>query len=800
MNADQWKRTEEVLGAVLDAPANQREAVLAALCAADAPLLAEVQGLLAALEAADHWQPNTEPDPREAGPDRHVGAYRLERLLGRGGMGAVYLGHRAEGDFDQKVAVKVIGLPFEIAAFRERFRQERQILASLNHPNITHLTDGGVTADGELYLVMELIDGESLDEYCRRGTLDLAARLRRLFLPICDAVAYAHQRLVVHRDLKPSNIMVTKDGVPKLLDFGTAKVLSVESDMVDRTHTGLGLVTAGYASPEQLRGEPVSTLTDVYSLGVIFYEIVSGVRLFGPDILSRLDAARSLTFPAPIPADLDRIARKSLAMEGADRYASVEQLAADVSRYLDGRPVLAHPPSVWYQARKFARRHAWTVSGSALALVLITGALLFSMRQARAARQERDRAEHINAFLIDMLGSPNPSWYNTLKTKGKNVTVLDVLDELGGRIGPELANQPDVEIELRRTVGRMYSAIGQHAQARQHLGRALTLQKARPRDDLAMTKLQVALAVEAIYTQDMTEGVMQAQAAVDALVARNRDDGRRILMEAYNALAVGLAGAGELPRKVEDPVRKSIELSRAEYGTGAPTAIALGTLASLKAAQGQFEECLAVAREAVALFRALPRGLMPEAGNPLRDMGVAEFEAGNIAQAEEHLTQAIDLFDRGFGPSNTFSPGARAARALAIAASGRHLEGGREASAALEASLKVNGTDSLATLQVRATLGRVQLLTGDFQAAEISFRQALDAARRRMDPKDARLGALEVRLAKALLGQRRTGDAIPMLQHAVDTLTAEAGTTHGWTAEAVEALRSIQGQRAVSPR
>lgn len=799
MNPDRWKRTEAVLGAVLDAPPDARLAVLLAECGDDADLLAEVRSLLAAHDADVRWQPPTAPAdvqagaPREApGADRRIGAYRVERLIGRGGMGAVYLAHRAEGDFDQKVAVKVVGLPFEIEAFRERFRQERQILAELNHPNITHLTDGGVTADGELYLVMELIEGLPLDEYARRHALGVAARLQQLFLPICDAVAYAHQRLVIHRDLKPSNIMVTDAGIPKLLDFGTAKVLSADDSLADHTQTSLGLVTASYASPEQLRSEPVSTLTDVYSLSVILYELIAGARLFATnDVLSRLDGTRALTFPVAVPGDLDRIVRKGLADSLVDRYASVEQLAADVRRFLAGRPVLAHPRSPLYRARKFVRRHVWSVSASLLAAAMLAGALVFSFAQARAARAQRDRAERINAFLIDMLGSPNPSWYNTLKTKGKNVTVLDVLDELGGRLGSELAGQPDVEIELRRTIGRMYSTIGQHDHARLHLDRALVLQRSQPPDALTLAKLQVAVAQENVYGAKLTEAIDLARAAIALLEPRQRAEDRKTLMEAYNAQGVALTGSGALPSTIEPIIQRSIDLSRAEYGLTTPTAVTIGTLAALKSAQGHFDASVALAKDALKVFEALPNGLPPEASSTIRELAEVELERGDFAAAERHLDQALALLDKGFGLENVYAPVPRALHAVAVASSGRLAEATREAADALALSIRLTGPDSATTINVQANLGRVMLLAGDYRAAEASLRQALERGRQRFDSRDLRLTMMEVRLGQALLAQGRSADAALLLTKAVHTLTASVGADHVWTRTAQVALDRV---------
>jgi serine/threonine protein kinase len=310
----------------------------------------------------------------------------MDRLLGRGGMGAVYLAHRADGEFAQKVAVKIIGLPFELDVLRERFRQERQILAGLNHPNITRLLDGGVTGDGQLYLVMEYVDGVPIDS----APGDVNAKLD-WFRDVCAAVQYAHQNLIVHRDLKPSNILVDASGAAKLLDFGSAKFLAG----VDVTRTRFNMITLSYASPEQLRGEPATTLSDVYSLGAVLYQLIAGDKPFGEDLVSRLrdEESGGITLPKVLPGDLDVIVRKALAPSPAERYSTIEQLAEDVRRFRAGEAVLAHAPSFRYQAGKFARRNKLALGAGLLLLLTMLSGIVGVLWQNRTAVAERRKAE-----------------------------------------------------------------------------------------------------------------------------------------------------------------------------------------------------------------------------------------------------------------------------------------------------------------------------------------------------------------------------------------------------------------------
>jgi WD40 repeat protein len=408
MTPERFRRVEEVFDAVADAAAADRDALLDTLCGEDAELRAEVTSLLRALgsdatviagaigrAAASATLPEA---PRRLGP------YRLERLLGEGGMGAVYLAVRDDDEYRRAVAIKLLHHGLETPAAVARFRDERQILASLEHPNIVRLLDGGRTDAGLPYLVMERIEGAPITRWAEERGLDVPARVA-LFRKVCAAVAYAHQRLVVHRDLKPSNILVGADGEPKLLDFGIAKLLDPGAGREARTHTGMHLLTPEYASPEQIRGEPVSTSADVYALGAVLYELLAGApaqRVEGGGIeallaLLEVDPPRpSLVAPAErrraLAGDLDTIVMKALRKEPAQRYASVEQLSEDLGRHLDGLPVLARAGTWTYRAGKLIRRSRRIVAALAVVLLSLTAATVVSLRQARRADAEASRA------------------------------------------------------------------------------------------------------------------------------------------------------------------------------------------------------------------------------------------------------------------------------------------------------------------------------------------------------------------------------------------------------------------------
>ncbi|HEV2691123.1 MAG TPA: serine/threonine-protein kinase, partial [Bryobacteraceae bacterium] len=407
MTAERWKQVREILYAASEMDTGGREQYLEESCAGDSQLRAEVERLLAALGNSGEF---LEPDgaPEDPKPDFKIGPYRILEEAGRGGMGVVYRAAR-DDDYRQEVALKLVKRDMESGFLIGRFRRERQALALLNHPNIARLLDGGTSPDGRPYLVMEWVSGQSITAYCQAHELMLKDRLE-LFLKVCDAVAHAHRNLVVHRDLKPSNILITEEGHPKLLDFGIAKIFSPGPDDTQETITmaGARLLTPDYASPEQVRGEPVTTSTDIYSLGAVLYELLTGVRPHRLDtrtpseieeVICTKEVARPSAVteapatPQQLRGDVDNIILKALEKEPARRYLNVEELGGDIRRYLEGRPVLARPGSFRYRVSKLVRRNKLLTGAAAAVVVALTVGLMAALWEARIAHRERLAAE-----------------------------------------------------------------------------------------------------------------------------------------------------------------------------------------------------------------------------------------------------------------------------------------------------------------------------------------------------------------------------------------------------------------------
>lgn len=430
-STETWERLKSIFHEALTHPANERLAFASRASAGDAELEAQLHSLLRSHDDATEFLEtpavafvDATASLRDYAPRERVGPYRLIREIGRGGMGTVYLAMRDDGQFTQRVAIKVIKRGMDSDAIVARFRQERQIVAGLEHPNIARLLDGGTTDDGVPYFVMEYVEGTSIREYCRVKALGVRQRLE-LFRAVCGAVQFAHQNLVVHRDIKSSNVIVSNDGVPKLLDFGIARLLQPQTlDVRTVTIETVSAMTPEYASPEQLRGEPVTTATDVYSLGVLLYELLTGVRPIDVTSLRGDALVRAVTDTAPKPPsslvnaqlrdgataddvesrllreqqhelkdDLDTIVLMALRKEPSRRYSSVERLSDDIAKFLDNRPVTAQRDTFRYRVTKFAQRNRAAISVGALVAVTLVAGVATTLWQARIATIERARAE-----------------------------------------------------------------------------------------------------------------------------------------------------------------------------------------------------------------------------------------------------------------------------------------------------------------------------------------------------------------------------------------------------------------------
>jgi non-specific serine/threonine protein kinase/serine/threonine-protein kinase len=474
MASERWQQLEDLFHAMLALPPDRRSAALAAACGDDAELRAEVERLLDADRRATAFVGDASAGIQRVAstvlPELdHIGPYRIVRELGRGGMGTVFLAERDDAQFTMRAAIKLIKRGMDSDAVLERFRHERQILAGLEHPNIARLLDGGTTSEGLPYFVMEYVDGLPVDEYCRTHRLSIEERLD-VFIQICAAVTYAHQRLVVHRDIKPSNILVTPDRVPKLLDFGIARLVEATDGASVVTAFAARAMTPQYASPEQLRGDHVTTVSDVYALGVLLFELLTGEWPYDvagkvPEAARQIVANTDATKPSAAAArrgdhataarlrgDLDAIVLTAMRRDPAERYGSAALLAEDVQRHLTARPVAARGDSITYRGIRFIRRRKLGVAAAAAILVSLVGGVIATASQARVARAERARAERRFADVRRLSTSFLFDFHDAIATLPGSTPArllvvskaLEYLDSLAAEAGDDRALQQEL--------------------------------------------------------------------------------------------------------------------------------------------------------------------------------------------------------------------------------------------------------------------------------------------------------------------------------------------------------------------
>ncbi len=555
MTAGRWHEVREILYAVSQVDPADRDRYLAGRCGADVSLRGEVEELLSALTGSVGFL-----EPVASAAETQIGPYRILDEAGHGGMGVVYRALRG-GDYQQIVAIKLVRAELATQLLTERFRLERQTLALLNHPNIARLLDGGTTGDGRPYLVMEWIDGCPIHQYCRERALT-TRQLLELFLLVCAAVAYAHRNLVVHRDLKPSNILITTEGQPKLLDFGIAKVFDAEEP--ERASTlllaGLHALTPEYASPEQVRQEPVTTATDVYSLGAVLFELLTGapahrLEAHTPAAVERAvcdnvpPSASSVAGAAGVPrpdlrGDLDNILAKALEKDPARRYPNVDEFSADLRRHLDCRPVLARPASWPYRAARFTRRNKLLVASAAAVTLALTGGFSVALWQAHRARLGEELAEQRFELARRLAGSVLYEFHDGIRDLQGSLQVqqlvltrsLEYLDKLSATARSNPALQRDLANGYERVAalaGRPGSSNqGREQYAIQSLRKALELRRqalaANPhsvelRRELARTH-RGFVNLEGLPIAEVVEHSTAATALVEALQREAPDD------------------------------------------------------------------------------------------------------------------------------------------------------------------------------------------------------------------------------------------------------------------------------------
>jgi serine/threonine-protein kinase len=822
MDPKRFQETERLFHEALQVPEEDRAAWLHDACEGDDALLDAVSGLLDRADADDTWPRLDEAvrqqiedarsgDAAATPPDR-IGPYRIVRKLGHGGMGIVHLAERT--DVGKRVALKLLRTPLATDELRARFDRERRILAQLEHPHIAPLLDAGVTPDGTPYFAMELVEGEPITDYCRRG-IDLRGRLD-LMLRLCEAVAYAHRHLVVHRDIKPANVLVTHDGRLKLVDFGVAKLLAAVDDE-ERLSTATRIFTPVYAAPEQVTGQPVTTATDVYQLGALLYELLADVPPFDPD-LSPASAMRAITEHQPLPpsaaasgtsddttaggtiarlgrglrGDLDGIVLKCMDKRPDRRYASVDALTDDLNRYLDGRTVRARPVGPLYQARRFAQRHL-VVSGAAIAALFWAGTATL---QSIATRRERDRAEAAAAvarietgkaqavtdFLVGLFEAGDPG-----TSRADSITARDIL-ERGVEEASALDDQPDVQATLFAVTGRIHSNLGDHAMAESQLRRSLAIAERLPSaDSTLVSRAQYDLAASLVMLDRHAEAVPLLHDVIRQRLAADSSAGL-LAHQAFNILhaslhAIGNANEadsvfGEWQRLLENTAVADEEL-----------ALALKSQGQILGFRGDFERAIPVLRESVAMHRSVYGADHVNYADALDVLAAIYLEAGDIAGADSITEEALALRRTQLAPPHTQLSLSLANRGDALRERGDLAAAEPLLREAVEMERQLGDTASIGFASRNLNLAILLQAREDYEEAETRYRSITGFWSRNYGPDYPLTIMTELRLVDLLHDAGRFDDAADLLVARHRRLTVSPGG--GSERYVIQTLRSL---------
>jgi eukaryotic-like serine/threonine-protein kinase len=831
---ERWARIDALFGEALDRPESERLEFLAAECGEDRELYDAVrslledaapagavigesvtefaQDLLAALPPAGDEGKDGDGDDPVAG--RRVGPYRLVSELGRGGMGAVYLAERADGEFEKRVALKLVKRGMDTDEILRRFRFERRILAGLEHPNIARLYDGGASEDGRPYLVMELVQGDRITDYCDQRRLDIDERLG-LFRAVCAAVQHAHQNLVVHRDIKPSNILVTGDGTPKLLDFGIAKLVDQDAGDSPRTRTGMRILTPEYAAPEQLRGEPVTTASDVFALGAVLHELVTGRRPAaaaprgatggGSGESAAAAAARRTTadrLRRLLRGDLGTIVEKALEADARQRYHSAQQLLDDLDRYRHGLPVLARPPAVGYRARKFARRHRVALTAATAVVLSLLGGLGAALWQAERASAERDRAERerliaederdtaeqVASFLEGMFAAANP--FSARPGRMDTLRIGAFLDRGAERIDEELRDRPLVRARMLGVMGRAYRSLGAYDRAEPLLEEALATYRAVHGD--AHTDVADALNALGNLYLDLERAEAAERVHRQALTLRREllgPDHRDVGMS-LNNLAAALQNVGRLD-EAEPLYDQLLDLHRRmDPPDTASFADALNTRMALAFRKDDMETALPLAREILDIHRRLFDGAHPRLAQSMNNLAQVLSQTGAAEEAEPLLRQSLAMNREIFGgdhPNIAAGAGNLASTLLKL---GRDDEAEPLYVEAVAMNRRLLGDGHPALAVTLSNYADLLSKRGSRAEAEAAYREALAINRAALGPAHTSVGVVATRLGIMLCDAGRVAEGRALHAEGVTVLRASLPGGHSLLRAAEEGCRS----------
>ncbi len=798
MDATRWERIQALFHEVADLPGPAQRAFLEAECRDDPALMAEVLGLLEEDARGDSLLDRDvahvagqvlEQGIPPALLDQDFGPYRMKQVLGEGGMGVVYLAERE--DLGSVAAIKILRDAWLSPDRRERFASEQRTLAQLNHPSIARLYDASTLPDGTPWFVMEYVEGVPLTQFCEEHASSIPERLR-LFRAVCEAVEHAHRHLIVHRDLKPSNILVKPDGSVKLLDFGIAKQLDSLEGPVDRTRTGLRLMTPAYAAPEQILGEPVGIHTDIYTLGVVLYELLTGRLPF--DLANRTPseaetviveqrperpsaAAKEKSVSRRAWADLDVLCLTAMHIEPQRRYRTVEALIRDIDHYLAGEPLEARPDTFGYRLGKYVRRNWRPVSAATASFIVVVGLVVFYTVRLATARNaavaEAARTQRIQHFMLNLFQGGDEA-----VGPADSLRVVTLVDR-GVRDAQGLDGEPAVQAELYETLGSIYQKLGKLDRADSLLRTALAQRRALFGSDHAETaKSLVALGSLRVAQAEYKEAEGLIREGLE-MSKRQLRPGHPAIASATVALGQALEESGQYQEGIK-VLEQAVRLRSAAGGTPtAELAASMRELANTHFYAGHLAVADSLDRLVLALTRKLNGERHPLVAEDLINLGAVQQEWGHYKEAEQYYRQALDITQAFYGPNHYKT-------AAGLTVLGRALrfepQGNDEAARLFEQALVIRErVFGKVHPQVASTLnemGGVALARNRFAEAEVLARRVLAIYRTVYGGKHAFTGVGVSNLASVYVAQQQYARAEPLYREAIEIFTESQGAEH----------------------
>ena len=774
MDSVRFGRVEKLFHAALTRPLAQRETFLQD-SEPDAGIRAEVLRLLANAREHDETLLNAIHAAAALPQKQHktIGPYRVLSELGVGGMGTVLLAERMLGDTPQKVALKLIR-GFPTAQARDRLARERSLLAGLNHPNIAGLLDAGETDDGVPYLAMEYIEGVALHRYCAEHQLDVRARLA-LFATLCRAVQHAHQRLIVHRDIKPGNILVREDGTPVLLDFGIGKLV----DSTDRDATATHVFTPAYAAPEQVAGRAVTTAADIWGLGCVLHELLSGralheINVAGtvpPPSVATLDRARARS----LRGELDTLVGKAMHPEPERRYASAQALADDVENYLAGRPLLAAPDSFAYRTRKFIARHRLAIAMGLVVTVLagvFVGGLNAERRRAVAAEARAEREANSTRrsrdFLVSLFEAASPE-----NGAGQPLSARELIDKGSEHVTQELKDEPETAARLSLTIAEVYSAFGDPKAAIVSGERALAL-AAGDDAERALLRAEILLALAREYDNtERYDDAKRATAQALALRQRHAPEDHAAIMEALTESAAAAVRRGDHAVARAFFERSIAELALVKNAGPQQRADILRGVSELDNAEGKLADSLEHAKQSVAALAELPPG-SPVRIDFWRVLATAQVANADPDGAVATLQRALDVGHTALGENSYKVADIENDIAVAQNGQGRYREAIPHLEKSIEITEKLRPGAHVATAYSKVNLGSLYENLGDYPKAEQLMRDGI-ASIETEAPDTPELDSFRCNLARTLMKQGRLAESRALFDRALRNIGKREG-------------------------